>query len=359
MHTAQTSQPLDRALALVETALEDLETARSALSSIIRKCIRIARLRNDYRNLWWLEVEMSSTQGRGGRIAQEVAAHFSKAEYVRLAESCVEAYCDERRMLASTDDNANQANILALSVEEIEDQITQATLDIASASTPQGLHPQDLYLIDKERTKLRAMLANVSFVRKQILSRIRQRVHDFLSTTEKELIYGQLNSDLFEQNRRFVDIKLRELSPDALDKMSSAYRRLGENDTEARAQATTSCRRVLKAVADSVFPPRAEPVRGADGKTRDLGEEKYIARLWQFVSEKLGKSTSSKLLNVTISDLGGRIDRIYELSCKGVHDEVSPFEVNQCVIQTYLLVGDILRLADSDSGADASNEGSA
>jgi hypothetical protein len=33
-----------------------------------------------------------------------------------------------------------------------------------------------------------------------------------------------------------------------------------------------------------------------------------------------------------------------------VHAEVSEFELNQCVIQTYLLVGDILRLTESDSG---------
>jgi len=46
----------------------------------------------------------------------------------------------------------------------------------------------------------------------------------------------------------------------------------------------------------------------------------------------------------------------YELSCKGVHAEVSEFELNQCVIQTYLLVGDILRLTESDSGIeDAEN----
>jgi hypothetical protein len=43
------------------------------------------------------------------------------------------------------------------------------------------------------------------------------------------------------------------------------------------------------------------------------------------------------------------MDRLYDLVSKGVHTDVTEFEVNQAVIQTYLLVGDILRLADQDS----------
>jgi hypothetical protein len=153
-----------------------------------------------------------------------------------------------------------------------------------------------------------------------------------------------------------VDLRLRDITPEALEKFVTVYRRLGEGDPEARAQALTSCRRILKALADAVYPPRQEKVEGADGKVRDLSEEKYVARLWQFVSERVGGHSAGQLLQATLSDLGTRIDRVYELSCKGVHAEVSEFELNQCVIQTYLLVGDILRLTESDSGIeDAEN----
>src|SRR5262245_45555861 len=102
----------------------------------------------------------------------------------------------------------------------------------------------------------------------------------------------------------------------------------------------------------AVYPSRQEKVEGADGKVRDLSEEKYVARLWQFVSERVGGHAAGQLLQATLSDLGTRIDRVYELSCKGVHAEVSEFESNQCIIQTYLLVGDILRLTDSDAGTE-------
>jgi hypothetical protein len=77
-----------------------------------------------------------------------------------------------------------------------------------------------------------------------------------------------------------------------------------------------------------------------------------VARLWQFVSERVGRHSAGQLLQATLSDLGTRIDHVYELSCKGVHAEVSESESNQCIIQTYPLVGDILRLTDSDSGTE-------
>ena len=65
--------------------------------------------------------------------------------------------------------------------------------------------------------------------------------------------------------------------------------------------------------------------------------------------EQIGRSTSGELLLANVQDLGNRIDRLYKLTNKGVHAEVSVFEVNQCLIQTYILVGDILRIEDKQS----------
>jgi hypothetical protein len=45
-----------------------------------------------------------------------------------------------------------------------------------------------------------------------------------------------------------------------------------------------------------------------------------------------------------IEELGRRIDRLYELSSKGVHADVSEFEVNLCVMGTYNIAGALLRL---------------
>jgi hypothetical protein len=61
------------------------------------------------------------------------------------------------------------------------------------------------------------------------------------------------------------------------------------------------------------------------------------------------------LLQASVQDLGNRLDRLYDLVNKGVHADISKFEVNQCVIQTYILIGDLIRILDRQTaiGAEA------
>lgn len=171
-----------------------------------------------------------------------------------------------------------------------------------------------------------------------------------LGKVEWEIAFNEFFPlEVVKRNRVYVDHKLSQLYPDAFSKFVSANRRMQEDNPEAWAQALVSCRRLLKSLADDLYPPTSDPVRGADGKERTLGEEQYIRRLWQFIYEQARRSTSGELLMAQTNDLGKRLDRLHKLTHKGVHAEVSEFEVNQCVIQTYLLVGDLLWLSEGSS----------
>jgi hypothetical protein len=236
--------------------------------------------------------------------------------------------------------------IAAQSIGEIEVEIAHYTQLGDQAHVPGGLHPLDLYYAeqDAKQTRYIALVRVKGY--KAILERIKSRIHDFLSQTEKQLLYGQIHADIFEQNRQYVDLKLGELCPDALAKFISAYQRMKEDEPESWAQALTSCRRLLKSLTDVLYPAQDKPVIGHDGKERTLTDELYISRLWQYIFEQTSHSASGELLLVEVKDLGDRLDRIYDLACKGVHDEISKVEVNQCVIQTYILIGDLLRISE-------------
>jgi hypothetical protein len=220
---------------------------------------------------------------------------------------------------------------------------------ISQAVTPQGLHTYDAYVMEQTNAKMRSVYSFMMIEYKDILRRVANRVHDFLSNTEAQLMYGQINSDLFERNRQYVDARLRTIAPDVLHKFVIIYRRMGEGDPEARSHALESCRRILKSLADSLYPSRDEPPVDSRGKARILDDEHYINRLWQYVSDRVKGHSAGELLLARISEIGSRLDRIYTLTNKGVHAEVTEDELNQGVIQTYLLVGDILRLADQNS----------
>ena len=68
----------------------------------------------------------------------------------------------------------------------------------------------------------------------------------------------------------------------------------------------------------------------------------------------MSASTHSKLLLATLQDFGTRIDKVYSLANKGVHSDVAQAEVDTCVMQTYLLAGEILRIFQDSSKSDPS-----
>ena len=343
----------EQILKLVEEAISVLDSGEQKLSIVIRKCIRIARLRSDFYNLLWLEKEMIgvTNEYERARVMGEISPHFTKDQFDKLNKYFLEMWIKERPAL-QLDNNLQPIAtelIIGKGVGELEIDQEGLLNTYQSAVTPQGMHPLDTAYFDNQNFYLRMSTQHYIDHYRSILERIKNRVYDFLSQTEKQIIYGQIHSDIFEQNRQYVEHRLGELCPEALSKFVAAYRRSKENDPESWAQALTSCRRLLKDLADKLYPPTEEPVVGADGKSRILTDNLFTSRLWQYVYEQTGRSTSGELLLASVQDLGNRIDRLYNLASKGVHAEVSDFEVNQCLIQTYILVGDLLRIADKQS----------
>jgi len=352
--------PNEYALVLVQEALADLDGEKLPLSAIVRKCIRIARLRNDFLNLWWLEFELMSITNKTEilRIESEAALQLSQEQFQTVRKEYHNAWVNERESVRITDELEFEYkdNILAKGIGEIEVNLGHFAELAAEPPAPQGLHPLDLYFVEKERTQQRLIAGAMVHSCKGILERCRVRVHNFLSLAEKELVFGQFHSDLFEKNRQYVDIKLGKIAPEALEQITAAYNRSHEGSSEERAQALTSCRRLLKTLADSLFPPKDQEVIGTDGKSHKLTEDLYISRLWQYAYEQVGRTASGNLLTSQVQELGNRLDRLYDLTCKGVHDHVSEFEVNQCIMQTYLLVGDLLRISEQTSAIGMENQ---
>jgi hypothetical protein len=343
-----------RTLNLVKEALDELDRPETRLSTVIRKAIRIARLRNDYENLFWLRMETIriTDQTALPDIAAETSAHVSAEEYKAFSGALAERYRITRQVDPTLFDSASkeESQLLFEPIESVEaTRDTFKRMAHESTQLPEGMHPVDIYMKEQDREKARSIAMRAAAEYESVLARIATRVHDFLSRTEQQLIFGQANADIFERNRQYVERRLSEIAPQALEQFAAARRRAAEGDAESRSHALTSCRRILKEIADVVYPPRPDPVIGKDGKKRDLSEQKYIARLWQFVADNVGGHAAGDLVLAEVDSLGRRIDRLYALSSKGVHDQIEQHEVDLGIIQTYLVVGDVLRIAESSS----------
>lgn len=340
----------DSTVALVHEAIAELEKEDGRVSSAVRKALRVARLRNDWNNVYWLQLELDSyfdKEARARRV-REVAPYFSKEEFGTLHKQTVETSIASRSIAVFDEDGeVDDDKLTGLSVLEIEDAIERS--EAIEDPLPTNLHPVDAYFLTRSREKRRSDERFNAGQLKTVLRRISQRVHTYLSQVERQLMLGQLETDIFEQNRRYVDARLRELCPAALEQLTSAYRRVREGTTEARSHALTSCRRALKSLADYLYAPRGEPVLGADGKMHPLTDAHFINRLWQFLVEAKTNIASEELLEGEISALGDKVETLNELASKGVHDRVSEFEVNLCVLNTYSVTGALLRLRDQSS----------
>ena len=146
-----------------------------------------------------------------------------------------------------------------------------------------------------EKTRLAARETIREF--KRVRARVRERLNRFLVETEATLAFEQTASHTFEQAVGMWTGSW-SIAPDALMQLQAAYERSDAGHPEALSHAVTSCRRVLKSLADVVYPATGKTIRGPDdyNQCRAMTEDKYRNRLWQYVSERKVGSSSHRLI---------------------------------------------------------------
>ena len=174
-----------------------------------------------------------------------------------------------------------------------------------------------------------------------IRSRVLSAIHSFAVGIHYELAFSGLAESIFEKHRTMIDTVLAERAPEVLEKIPSIYDRLSEGDKEAVSQALNSVRRMIKALADHVYPP-SDDERVVGGETYQLGSDKVLNRI--------------KLYLVDECDSGSRRDRlvktlrsVHERCSAGTHGDVTPQEAQALFLQAYLVLGEILLVTPSGS----------
>jgi hypothetical protein len=331
---------------LVEQTLNSESQLKA--SELLRSAARIARLMGDYRNLAWLERELISFDAELAKsdLGVELHNYLPDQEAIRRFWDKDSQHLLEERRIHSYDKNGNPATEMAvfpMSIPDVEQAIEGLILEReASMQIPNGVMPGHIATYHQQLEQKRVLFTLHINDYRAILNRVRQRTLKYLNQTEAFITYEEASADVFESAKKSVESELAAIAPDVLTKFTAAQERLSDGSTEAYSHALETCRRVLKTFADSVYPPTSRPVVSKGGKTRVLDDEHYIARLWQYLYDLMGNHTSPNITLAVLEHLGDRIDKVYSLTCKGVHDDVVEYEAKQCVIQTFLTISDIL-----------------
>jgi hypothetical protein len=339
---------LDRIRELTERALDDFDSGKS-VSALVRQAHRIATLRHDYAACVWFEFqqrEIGSDIQRDdpvllelrGKLIALLGDEAGQAEYLRQFTR----WEGSRAMVDSK-------NIHPSSVDQLETMLSQTQQAYDEMQLPPNLTPIDAALMARDRDSAQGKLIPLIGSLRNILSKVRQSVHNYLVAAEAELDAGRDQSSFFDHAQMRINTLMNTYAPEATAKFLAAQDSLSSGGAEDISHALTSCRRMIKALADAVYPATDQEQVGVDGVSRKMTDEAYKNRLLQFVREQVGKHKSGPILLSVITDLGKRLDTLDSLASKGVHADASLAEAQTCLVQTYLLAGDLLAIAEGTS----------
>ena len=192
-------------------------------------------------------------------------------------------------------------------------------------------------VVDSLTVRCRAAAAELEQLT-AVRSRVLGFIHEFAANVYYQKLFSGLAESVFERYKGQVDAVLAGACGDVLDKMPSIYDRLAEGHSEAISQALNTCRRVIDAFADAVFPP-TEETRDIGGNTVQLGASNHQNRINVYIHDRTTSGSRSKRLRQTLANLYGCVS-------KGVHDDVTAPEAQALVLGTYTFVGEVLMLGD-------------
>jgi hypothetical protein len=182
-----------------------------------------------------------------------------------------------------------------------------------------------------------------------VRERVRHSCFTALCEWERRLTYANTNEQVFERFRADVDRLLSNGAPQVLNQFNAVHRRLRDvaanpeaQGGEELSQAVSSCRRILKAVADHILPGES---KAATDDGHSLDDAAYRNRVFEYVKRSVASGSAAEVVTASFGGLIERFKSIDQLASKGVHADVALPEAELCAIQTYIVAGELLRIA--------------
>lgn len=328
-----TPDALDEALELASEIMGDIELGSAPLAAVALKASRLARLVNDFDHQTLFKYEAGGYPSAPNKVPPDVwrLAVLAGRTYTQpgAAKEKTLVY------LASVDRLAEEmaTGKLALGVAGDRDVSISSSNPYQTVITPPGNF--------MERFTLRN---NIDTATARLASR-RALIHDYATRHYYGLKFAGAAQDVFATVRARVDDSIGRVVPSATQKFAAVHDNLRSENPEDWSNAVHSCRRILQDLADSLFPPTDE-VRSSGGKEIKLGKSHVINRLVCYAEDHSSSTRFNDLVGSHLKFLGDRLDAVFHAAQKGSHANVSRDEANRYVVYTYLIVGDILSLAD-------------
>jgi hypothetical protein len=313
-------------LDLAKELIDDIELSRLSAEQLLLKATRLARLVGDDETYKWLGYELNG-------YSNDPDARKWMLVFGRLDSADAQyGYCQPLASISGTI-TAMQAQIQQLRVPDIQfapsSSNPQESVTGFAGLTATSMTKPAKDVLDRLQA-LTTAITNITGVRSRVLNAI----HNFVIREYYNRAFTGLAESIFERHKTTIDELLRISADEVLKKIPAIYDRLAAGDQEAISQALNSVRRMIKAFADSVYPPGVGSVE-LNGTSYSIGTDKVLNRIKLFLNSKCTSSSRCERLNKTIR-------QIHERASAGTHSDVMPDEARALFLHTYLVLGEIL-----------------
>jgi len=325
-----TQSRLTEARRVATELLQKMETTDLPVERHLLQAKRLARLLRDGDAQTWLDLEIRgypsglnfSTLGDCLKYAKAAGRITEDDKYYTSSLPRLEAAC------ASDKHRVENAGVKPSTDTAKDFLVARATIEMFNTQ---------LGILNSVKN---SYLENIA-----LLSALKASVHSYVTDTLISIEFGDVAESIFDELRHDVDSFIRTHSPKAAEGLLAIAERMAEGSAESHAEALMSCRRLLMTLADSIFPPSDTDWTDGAGKKRKVGAENYKNRLIAFIETNLSSQSTRSLIENELEHLCSRLDSIYEKTCKGVHAAVSAGEARLTIIQAYIFIGEVARIA--------------
>jgi hypothetical protein len=283
---------------LASELLDDIELSRVPAQALILKAARLARFAGTPEIREWLSYELN-----GYNDATPVAKTYLALTSRWVDQAKRTAYWGGFAEQVAQSDSL-KAEQQSLRVPDVAGDLALLTVrDVLNRSSTLGGQIRSL---------------------ERVQSRVLALLHQWVSSVYYEALFGSAAEGMFESFRSEVDARLADVCATVLDKLPAIYDRMRSDDPEAVSQAMTTCRRIIEAFADSVYPPTDATVE-LDGNELKLDPQHHQNRINAFTAAHTASKTRRKRLRQTLANLHERV-------CVAIHDDLGADEAGALVL---------------------------
>jgi len=328
-----------QAIAACEKIINGIEDGEITISSALLQCMKVARLVNDVDAIEWLNYEL------GGYPRNDKGYLTTSAWNVAVQHG--RSYVDkkDKKTYVFTDLVAELENIISNSKDALNNfsmqgfSVSGDMALLATSRMTENVNQATINLLSTAKTN------------EQRLSVLKAQFYGYAIKWQMDLQFGNNAKKIFEEYQEKVSLSFSKLSTATLQKLSAIEDMMEDRNPERYSQVLTSCRRLwedtAKQLFDEVLPNYKEMLfKTKTGKEIDVSGDHYNNKLSAVIETLQGKAAKNTLVGSETIYLVDWMEQINNSQSSGVHSNVTREQAMQCIIHTYIALGDILNLKD-------------